>query len=35
MPRGHKVDFRNTIIVMTSNIGAEEIKRQSLVWLPT
>ena len=27
--RGHKVDFRNTIIVMTSNIGAEEIKRQS------
>jgi len=27
--RGHKVDFRNTIIVMTSNIGAEDIKRQS------
>lgn len=26
--RGKKVDFRNTIIVMTSNIGAEEIKRQ-------
>jgi len=26
--RGHKVDFRNTIIVMTSNIGAEMIKRQ-------
>jgi len=25
--RGHKVDFRNTIIVMTSNIGAEEIRR--------
>ncbi|MGD1993983.1 MAG: ATP-dependent Clp protease ATP-binding subunit [Anaerolineae bacterium] len=25
--RGHKVDFRNTIIVMTSNIGAEMIKR--------
>ena len=25
--RGHKVDFRNTIIVMTSNIGAELIKR--------
>jgi ATP-dependent Clp protease ATP-binding subunit ClpC len=27
--RGHKVDFRNTIIVMTSNIGADVIKRQS------
>jgi ATP-dependent Clp protease ATP-binding subunit ClpC len=26
--RGHKVDFRNAIIVMTSNIGAEEIRRQ-------
>ena len=26
--RGHKVDFRNTIIVMTSNIGADLIKRQ-------
>ena len=26
--RGHKVDFRNSIIVMTSNIGAEEIRRQ-------
>lgn len=27
--RGHKVDFRNTIIAMTSNIGADVIKRQS------
>jgi ATP-dependent Clp protease ATP-binding subunit ClpC len=27
--RGHKVDFRNTIIVMTSNIGADLIKRQT------
>lgn len=27
--RGHKVDFRNAIIVMTSNIGADMIKRQS------
>ncbi len=27
--KGHKVDFRNTIIIMTSNIGAEEIMRQS------
>ena len=26
--RGHKVDFRNVIIVMTSNIGADVIKRQ-------
>ncbi len=27
--RGRKVDFRNAIIVMTSNVGAELIKRQS------
>ena len=27
--KGHKVDFRNAIIVMTSNIGADVIKRQS------
>ncbi len=27
--RGKKVDFRNTIIVMTSNIGADVIKRQN------
>ncbi len=27
--KGHKVDFRNAIIVMTSNIGAEEIRRQT------
>ncbi len=26
--RGRKVDFRNSIIVMTSNIGAEDIRRQ-------
>ena len=26
--KGHKVDFRNAIIVMTSNIGADVIKRQ-------
>ncbi|MDP3450600.1 MAG: AAA family ATPase [Anaerolineaceae bacterium] len=26
--RGHKVDFRNAIIVMTSNIGADMIKKQ-------
>jgi ATP-dependent Clp protease ATP-binding subunit ClpC len=27
--KGRKVDFRNAIIVMTSNIGADVIKRQS------
>ena len=27
--KGLKVDFRNAIIVMTSNIGADDIKRQS------
>jgi ATP-dependent Clp protease ATP-binding subunit ClpC len=27
--RGRKVDFRNAIIVMTSNVGAEMIKRQT------
>jgi ATP-dependent Clp protease ATP-binding subunit ClpC len=26
--KGHKVDFRNAIIIMTTNIGAELIKRQ-------
>jgi ATP-dependent Clp protease ATP-binding subunit ClpC len=26
--RGHKVDFRNTILIMTSNIGADDILRQ-------
>jgi len=28
---GRKVDFRNSIIVMTSNVGAELIKKQSVV----
>ena len=27
--KGHRVDFRNTIIVMTSNIGSDLIKRDS------
>jgi ATP-dependent Clp protease ATP-binding subunit ClpC len=27
--RGRKVDFRNTCIIMTSNVGAEMIKRQN------
>jgi len=26
---GQKIDFRNTIIIMTSNVGAELIKRQT------
>ncbi|MGE9268273.1 MAG: ATP-dependent Clp protease ATP-binding subunit [Verrucomicrobiales bacterium] len=26
---GRKIDFRNTIIILTSNVGAETIKRQS------
>jgi ATP-dependent Clp protease ATP-binding subunit ClpC len=26
--KGHKVDFRNAIIIMTSNVGADMIKRQ-------
>lgn len=29
--RGRKVDFRNAIIVMTSNVGAEMIRRQSSI----
>ncbi|HRZ86995.1 MAG TPA: ATP-dependent Clp protease ATP-binding subunit [bacterium] len=28
---GRKVDFRNTIVIMTSNIGAELLKKQSTV----
>ena len=27
--RGHKVDFRNAIIIMTTNVGAEMIQRQT------
>ena len=27
--RGHQVDFRNAIIVMTTNVGAEEIRKQT------
>jgi len=29
--KGKKVDFRNTIIIMTSNIGVAELNRQALV----
>ncbi len=32
--RGRKVDFRNAIVVMTSNIGAEMIKRQTSLGFP-
>ena len=28
---GRKIDFRNTIIIMTSNVGAELIKKQNVV----
>lgn len=28
--KGRTVDFRNTLIIMTSNVGAEQIKRQAL-----
>ena len=27
--KGHKVDFRNTLIILTSNVGADDIQRQS------
>jgi ATP-dependent Clp protease ATP-binding subunit ClpC len=33
--RGRKVDFSNTIIVMTSNVGAEMIKRQTSMGFAT
>ncbi|MFW6082476.1 MAG: ATP-dependent Clp protease ATP-binding subunit [Chloroflexota bacterium] len=33
--RGRKVDFSNTIIVMTSNVGAEIIKRQTSMGFAT
>src|SRR5262249_27752002 len=26
--KGRKVDFRNTIIIMTSNVGSEQLKRE-------
>jgi ATP-dependent Clp protease ATP-binding subunit ClpC len=29
--RGHKVDFRNAMVVMTSNVGAETIRRQASI----
>ena len=31
--KGRKVDFRNTIIIMTSNVGAELIRRESVLGL--
>jgi len=33
--KGRKVDFRNTIIVMTSNVGAELIRRESVLGFNT
>jgi ATP-dependent Clp protease ATP-binding subunit ClpC len=32
---GRKIDFRNTIIIMTSNVGAELIKRQTALGFGT
>ena len=32
---GHKVDFRNVILIMTTNAGAEAIKNESNFGLPT
>jgi len=29
--KGHRVDFRNTIIIMTSNVGTEHIRRASRI----
>ena len=33
--KGHKVDFRNTVILMTSNVGAEVIGRQTKLGFAT
>ncbi len=34
--KGRMIDFKNTIIIMTSNIGSEEfIKKQSRIWFAT
>ncbi len=33
--RGRKVDFRNACIIMTSNVGAEMIKRETRMGFPT
>ncbi|MCS7011392.1 MAG: ATP-dependent Clp protease ATP-binding subunit [Anaerolineales bacterium] len=32
--RGRQVDFRNAIIVMTTNVGAEEIRKQTTLGFP-
>lgn len=29
--KGHKVDFKNTVIILTSNIGAEEIRKDKVL----
>ncbi|MDV2888417.1 AAA family ATPase, partial [Alkalihalophilus pseudofirmus] len=29
--KGRVVDFRNTVLIMTSNVGAHELKRQKYV----
>ena len=30
--QGRRVDFRNTVVVMTSNVGAKRITSQEAVW---
>lgn len=30
--KGRQVDFRNTVIIMTSNVGAQELQRSTLCW---
>lgn len=29
--KGHKVDFKNTVVILTSNIGAEEIRKDKVL----
>lgn len=30
--KGRQVDFRNTVIIMTSNVGAQELQDQRFLW---
>ena len=30
--KGRTVDFRNTVIIMTSNVGAQELQDQRFCW---
>ena len=31
--KGRTVDFRNTVVIMTSNVGADALKYQKICWL--